>query len=120
MNTNIEAQIIGMAQSARAVGKDVYEFAQKQAPELCKEIVAWNLWENGFYAAVFGVAIAFSIWLTWRCYCRFVDDERLIALPPAALAVCLMIPFTSHTSDAMKSIVAPRLVIIEAIGKVVK
>lgn len=109
--------------------KEAKEFAADQAPQLAQEIVQW-VWWNGFASvlicAVILIGIPYACRRIWKISKEWIDDngaEPLVAIFGLIAVGCFIVATTSliaSGSQLIKATVAPRVVIVEAIGKLVK
>jgi len=109
--------------------KSAQGFMLEQAPLVAQEIVAWEFWSSVLAATMFAVGAAMfskGIQMLWRKDEQgrwAVSDDVARAMPTAFGAMAIVgfvVGVAFHTAWAVKAQVAPRLVIIEYIGKAVK
>lgn len=97
-------------------------FAAEQAPLVVQEYLAWYWWSAVFLAVLFGfiglVLISFATWLIRK-------DPDSDAIAPLlfmwiAGALFFFIGVGNNVYDMVKVSVAPRVVVLEQIGKLIK
>jgi hypothetical protein len=120
MNPETEKNINETIDWLQQTGGQLQDFAAKQAPLYCREIVAWEFW-NGLVLGTIGLlllavgGVALAKFLRWM---REGDGEpnartmtsMCIALMALTSGSCLLL---SNTTRTIKAAVAPRLVIVE-------
>lgn len=67
INNNLQEIILWTKESAKATS----DFVTEQAPLVVQEMIAWGIFENGFYAALYGVLGLACIIMVVFCIKRF-------------------------------------------------
>lgn len=122
MNPETDKQLASLIEAAKQTGSDVASFIQQQAPELCEQIVAWEFW-SGIGGVAFGCVCVFfavlSVWAASRHEDKSpYDDTATGFLFCAGFMVVVGLLFGGlGAGQAIKSKVAPKVVVMEAITK---
>ena len=116
MSPEIAKQIADLMSSAQSAGKDAITFLQQQLPDLCNEIVKWQLAKN-----TIGLIVCILIFITFLIlFIRGVkknnDDLYLPGAFLSLLSLCLGIIFLVNT---VQCIVAPKLVLLEQLKQII-
>lgn len=116
--------IIDEMESGFETGK---AFAIEQAPEVCREILAWQFWSNGLCAVMFAL-----IFVALACLFVFLvrksialkhqdpDGYAIGAVFSGVFALVTLLPVTLYTLECIKAEIAPRIVIIEKLAEAVR
>ena len=117
MTQETEKQIVSLIEAAKQAGSDVASFVQEQAPELMRQIIAWEITLNSVW---FLVQAIISATLFWSGYKLAIHERKKYGEMDAAILLyslgALVAVFAIMVlCDLLKCIVAPNLVFIEAI-----
>lgn len=104
------------------------EFALEQAPLYCQEVVRWQIIKGFLVAVPTGILLVFAMYFATKAWNRTKDafnrdDEEEAATNALILVITVsgicILPFIfcTHFLSAMQAIVAPRVVIIEHLSK---
>lgn len=101
------------------------EFVVREAPLLAQEVVAWEFWIGFTIVATWFVAaivLSTAAWLVYKSCCKNPEIGEPPQLPIATFTCCLLfiglLPVVFEGIPRMvKSTVAPRLVIVEQLGR---
>lgn len=111
------------------------EFAADQAPQLVQEFLAWEFWSNAVCCVTFAIMAWLSIVLfrkAWNAIPVLVtdkgwsgDSDRGLLKCISFVLVCALVPVFSCVSigcaeHAMKVKIAPRVVLLEKVGSLIK
>ena len=130
MNDKVKEQLADLLAFVKAGAEKTTEFAVEQAPLVAREIVAWEFWS----AAMFVIATLFA-WAIWLrlfpkrfgpAIDRGPDDPSAVTvvlggiITGVLLLVATGIAAFLQAPQMVKSTVAPRLAIIDYIGRLAK
>lgn len=125
MDPKVNEQLAELLAFVKKGAEATTDFAVEQAPLVAREIVAWTFWE-ALAGCFFGVlCAAAALWCgklarRWA-NCRDVGEEIMFPVVGAAAAgIVSVVVLTVNAPNAIKAAVAPRLVIIDYIGKITK
>lgn len=139
MDPKVNEQLAELLAFVKKGAEATTDFAVEQAPLVAREIVAWTFWQAVVMmafgvvmlaAAAVCVKIARKVHTNEASYYedfgrRYMNDGAvflIIALCAAAIVTTVggAIQIGTYTPDAIKAVAAPRLVIIDYIGKITK
>lgn len=117
MNEQTEKNINEAIDWLQETGGSIQDFAAEQAPLYCREVVAWELW-HGIAGVVLGLAVLlFGVWLVRRAMAMYRPDsdgsEMFPGMAGGLAIVGGVVIVACSAPSAIKSAVAPRLVIVE-------
>ena len=116
MNEELKNQLTQFLEKALDVVEKGIDTAGEQIPLILQEIIYWQISSNSILF-VFGVILLFVAYKTARSINMEKDfDDPFIILPKIVLLVAsgiICLPLLACSLDAVKALVAPRLVIIE-------
>ena len=120
MTEQTEANINEAINWLQETGGSLQNFASEQAPIYCREVVAWEFWSGAIFGSI-GLALILIGIVAAMKFVRWMRDDDLeptLRTVPALVVglLCLILgPIMASTNipRAIKSSVAPRLVIIE-------
>ncbi len=123
-----EQQLAELLEFVKTTAEESKGFVVQEAPLLAQEIVAWEFW-IGFASiatwVAFSIAISASAFVIHRGFCKTTDPGP----PPPLMFSCLTLALILVTGSfaliegvprVVKSSVAPRLVIIEYVGRALR
>jgi hypothetical protein len=100
------------------------EFVEKEAPQFAAEVVSWHFWNN-ILGAIGGlilllISLSLSVWLIMWVGDREIQFCSPGVIAPAAITIIIcfkvgLLCLISGVGNAIKALVAPRLVIIDAL-----
>lgn len=101
-------------------------FAIEQAPEFCQQLVARGMWMPGFSAALCAFALsilcAISAFILWRSARGKMDvgDAICACAFSGVPAIFLTIGFVINSHQALSVYIAPKVFLVEEIGRMLK
>jgi hypothetical protein len=119
MNEELKSKLLEILTAAQKAGADAYDYALREAPELAREVVLWNVVEYAVSLACGLVLLGFAVWL-WRQIKLNWDtwevkfDGRQVAYP-VMLSFALIaggIAVATCSTQLIKAKVAPRVFFI--------
>ena len=125
MDPKVNEQLAELLAFVKKGAEATTDFAVEQAPLVAREIVAWTFWHAiaGCLLAVFAAAFAFWCGRVVKRWAnrRDVGEELMFPVFGAAAAGLVAVGLlVTNAPAAIKVAVAPRLVIIDYIGKLTK
>lgn len=114
MNDELQKQLAGLIEAARAAGSDAATFIQQQAPELCEQILRWETVCSATFFALTSMLTAACLVLS---YVRRREEDGCVYVP---LAVALAMPALINLYSLLKVLTAPKLVLLEEIAKLLR
>lgn len=124
MNDQLNERIIVLLDYLSSVAKDDDTFARAEIPQVASEIVAWELWSGVLWIipCIIGCYISYRLCrkgvVTLKS--RGVDESFPLFVVCAVVAFFSAIGLSSNGTNILKSIVAPRLVILDYVRSVAK
>lgn len=120
MSPEVEKQIADILELSKKAGVQAADFLAQQAPELVEQILKWNIIINGFWV-IFSLSILIILGCTFKKIWNSLDcDEKgIIVFPIVGIALFFMI-FVGSGLKVLKTIYAPKLVILEKIQGITK
>ena len=117
MTQETEKQIVSLIEAAKQAGSDVASFVQEQAPELMRQIIAWEIILSSAWLLVL---ITASATLFWAAYKLAIHERKTLGQLDAAillyvLSFCAASSCVVPLCNLLKCIVAPNLMFIEVI-----
>ncbi len=123
-------ELMGFIQRTAEGSKD---FVLEQAPLVAREIVSWHVWNHGMWAGLLCITLIITLVLMRKCPGRMTkawkqcdDGEGLVIPMFMGTMILISIPaiqgymLYNNTSQMVKGLVAPRIVLIEYVAKQVK
>jgi len=122
MDEAMKERFSGYLDALEASTKNAGDFMSQEAPEVAKEYISWYLLSHGVEATVFAAmllaSIAGAVYL-WRARQKVGSDivclGILTVMPLVIFSVCTIV----STMAVVKGIVAPRVVILEKVSRIV-
>lgn len=126
------AEVHGAVLAMKDEGQKAYAYLKQEAPEVANEYVRWQIVKGLSGAVPLAIASAIGFAIAVKSYQRFKRNEVEIAdrfergdwgfgaIMACAFACALLGGAMAAGSEAVKAIVAPRIVVIDGIGKVLK
>lgn len=127
MDQEVKQRLLSLVDYLGAAAKDAATFTTEQAPLVARDIVAWELWSNASIAAMLIVLATALVVVARVCWANEKKERNseggwaflcFIALATSFTLACFA--FFGYTTDAIKAVVAPRVVILEYVQKAVK
>ena len=117
MNDKVKEQLADLLAFVKAGAEKTTEFAVEQAPLVAREIVAWEFW-----SALGGVALCVAAIVVLVRIAKAPSDYRdeFVHVYLWAGVIIFSVVGLVAASAVIKSTVAPRLVIIDYIGRLAK
>ena len=119
---SIEQELIGLAHSAIAAGKNAADFVMEQAPQLAREVITYNMALHGAYLGgglICFMAIALVWWVSREV--KDKDDKAMIrGFTSVVLALIGGGVWVDHLSPFLKAWLAPRMFLLEYITELLK
>lgn len=99
----------------------VKAFALEQAPDVCQQMIYWQITKGAMLLALLIVVLVFFGVVAWRC-CKNQESEAVaIAATIGGLFCAVLIPLSFfECSSAIQAIVAPKLFLLEKIAAMLK
>lgn len=94
------------------------EFVLAQAPDICQQIIAWQIAKGAVVAIAFLTVIIGSVFLIRWAYRTQKRDELDVLFTGVACTMCTVFTFTifiCEGASALKALIAPKLFILEYI-----
>lgn len=131
MDEQFKAKLLSYMDKVEAAAQKVSDFAETEVPEAIKEWLTWLCVERFSYAAAFlvgAVVVGVVARKLWRQDFSVFDDAAGITFRAsriASLALWLIFPILMAASftwamSGVKVLVAPRVVLVEEVAKLVK
>lgn len=109
MSPDTEKNINEAIDWLQQVGGSVQDFAVEQAPLYCREVIQWQIMSNTVGAAICALVLIAMVWVIKK----FHEELEELVLLPFFLGVGTLILGVMCAVDAVKPVIAPRLVITE-------
>lgn len=129
MNEELKGRLVKYLDNLEVAATKAHNFAAAEIPETIREYLLWLAIERSAYAVLFLIAAIVVIILGKMARASARDlrdsDDRNIALffswsVPTAFASILVCVGVTYALSATKAIVAPRVVMVEEVAKIVK
>jgi hypothetical protein len=118
MNEELKTKLLEIITAAQKAGADAYDYALKEAPELAREIVLWNVIDRVGQLVVGVAALVLAAWLwrkiasNWDKWGSF-DDEKMLFPVALVIAVVVAVIFTASGGIGIaQATLAPRVFFI--------
>lgn len=121
MDKSLENSLASAVDAAKTLGISTADFLTAQAPELCEQIVRYEIVLNGFFV---GLGVLFSLLLVLGA--RMLYDEGGKDVPTLKWLMGLVFAIVgilfgpaliiSHAGGLIKATTAPKLVIVERVA----
>ena len=106
--------LIGYTEKAGETTGTIVEWLQIQAPELCSEIITYNMVYHGLLASAMAVLVLVCIILVvWVLRKADTEDDASLALAPLTLAILPTVFFFASLNVFLKCYFAPKLFLLE-------
>jgi hypothetical protein len=123
VSEEVQAKMLQYLQQFEAGVKSAADFSAEQAPLVVQEFLAWEFWSNfigGLSCAFAMIVVLIGAFIVYK-KAEEGSAERIVAtVLTFAFSILLLIPTSIHLSRALKIKVAPRVVVLEEISKLVK
>lgn len=127
MNDKVNEQLADLLAFVKAGAEKTTDFAVEQAPLVAREIVAWQFW-SALVTVVMAAALLVAIWtFSLRIWRKATEEDKsdsdsvvMYWIVVLTVSLVLVIPMLLNFPTVIKSIVAPRLVVIDYIGRLAK
>lgn len=133
MNANVESTLVSLFNTAVQTGKDVYAFAQEQAPELVREVLVYHTAVDATWI-ILGLIVMIGANMgrakLWQCYlrekefgdtCSTQGDWQFSAIMASCIGGfiggVMILPNLFHL---IKVVFAPRMFLIEYVSALIK
>lgn len=121
MNQALGDQVAKIIASAGSACASASAFVQERAPELCRQIVAWELWSNAAYAGLAFIALFLLALVLYVAYKKnFADGYAAIALFSAVGLMFAVSAVREGLYGCVKPLCAPDLVVLDYVRAFVK
>lgn len=118
MNEELKTKLLEILTAAQKAGADAYDYALKEAPELAREVVLWQVMDYAAGLALGLTGLALAAWL-WREISRGWDKwsefDAKTTVFPIALGIALIVGgvFTLTSGrELLRAKFAPRVFFI--------
>ena len=118
MKEQISAELLKLLQSANSATEGASSFLQQKLPELCHQIVSWNIAFDTFFMVLFGVPVVWAFWCLLNRWPDMKDaDSRGSADTLWAMALVTALVgiffFSVNAVDLIKNLMAPDMVVLD-------
>ena len=129
MNEEVQQKLIEYLESLESTAKSASDFVITEAPIVAQELVAWTFWENTIWAVICVAAIATIgiiakvLWGFAGSFEKEIDQTGARVMTVALSIIVSVILFAEaiiKSLAAIKACVAPRLIIIEEVTKLIQ
>ena len=112
MNDQLSSALVDVIKAGKAGVVNLALFAQQQAPDLARQVVAWGLWSNLFEC---GIELL-TMYLVYKA-CRYAVKWEEYGIPfyiiGGILGLVMFICFFNSGEGFVKCLVAPKIYLIE-------
>lgn len=114
----LQRQLVDMIELAKSTGTNAVEFVQAQAPDVVKQIIAWEVWLFGILAVA--MVAVFLVCFVWRSKTKDWGDDGFNHVFSVFTQVAAAVFFVVFLVQATKPLVAPKLFLIEYSARLVR
>jgi hypothetical protein len=124
MSPELEKQLVSLVEAAKQAGSDTFAFVQAQAPEVVQELLRWKA-ASAICGMTLGLTMAVALSLAVKKGIKMHAKEEYGAGLPLVIfsgmgAFAGVVMFCINTYGLVYVLCAPRLVVLEALGSLVK
>lgn len=125
MNDQLNERLVSLMDYIGSIAKDADAFARAQLPDVAREIVAWELWSGVFLLVPAIVAVWLATFFSRKGMAVMKKNSSNADPFPwfmgaAVLAVVGAAGTVTSGTSVIKAVVAPRLVILDYVTKVMQ
>ena len=129
MNDELKSKLLEILTAAQKAGGDAYDYVKREAPELAREVVLWNVVECAMWLAAGLVLLGVAAWLghtiktQWAKWTKWDDFDPQAAIYPVLLSFCLIagsVTVAINTTYLLKAHYAPRVFFLMSCKELLK
>lgn len=126
MNDELKSKLLEILTAAQKAGGDAYDYVKREAPDLAREVVLWNVVECAMWLVAGLVLLGVAAWLghtiktQWDKWDGF--DAR-VGIYPILLSFCLILGSISvaiNTTALLQAHYAPRVFFLMSCKELLK